>query len=76
MYFQYSELTVCESVQPGQTLCRDVRGTEYGGESAVCVYVICAFSFSLKYIDLDKKHYLNIDAFVFKNILILDRQYS
>jgi len=42
----------------------------------VCVYVICAFTFSLKFIDLDKKHYLNIHAFVYKDILILDRQYA
>ena len=64
------------SAQPGQKLCRDVRGTEYGEESAVCVYVICAFSFSLKYIDSNKKHYSNIHAFVYKDILILHRQYA
>jgi len=39
------------SVQPGQTLCQDVKGTEYGEESAVCIYIINAFSFLLKYID-------------------------
>jgi len=42
----------------------------------VCVYVICAFTFSFKFIDLDKKHYLNMHAFVYKDILILDRQYA
>ena len=31
------------SVQPGQTLCQDVRGTEYGEESTVCIYIVCAF---------------------------------
>ena len=51
------------SVQPGQTLCQDVRGTEYGEESAVCMYIIRAFSFSLKYIDLDQKHYLSTKIF-------------
>ena len=64
------------SVQPGQTLCQDVRGTEYGEESAVCMYIIRAFSFSLKYIDLDQKHYFNIQPFVYKDILSLDRQYA
>jgi len=64
------------SVQPGQTLCQDVRGTEYVEEGTVCIYTICAFSFSLKYIDLDKKHYFNIKAFVYKDILSLDRQYA
>ena len=76
VYFKYSELTLCETFQPGQTLCQDVRGTEYGEESAVCIYVIYAFSFSLKYIDLGKKHYFNIQAFVNKDILRLDRQYA
>ena len=61
------------SVQPGQTLCQDVRCTEYG-ESAVCIYTVRAFSFSLKYIDLDKKYYLNIQGFVYKDILSVDRQ--
>ena len=64
------------SVQPGQTLCQDVRGTEYGEESTVCIYTVCAFLFSLNYIDLDKKHYFNLHAFVYKDILSLDRQYT
>ena len=64
------------SAQPGQKLCRDVRGTEYGEESAVCVYVIRAFLFSLKYIDLNMKNNINIQAFVYRNILSLDRQYA
>ena len=63
------------SVQPGQTLCQDVRCTDYG-ESAVCIYTVRAFSFSLKYIDFDKKHYFNLQAFVYKYILSLDRQYA
>jgi hypothetical protein len=37
---------------------------------------MCAFSYSLKYIDLDKKHYFNTQAFVYKDILSLDRQYA
>jgi hypothetical protein len=64
------------SAQPGQKLCRDVRGTEYGEESAVCIYVMCVFSFSLKYIDLDKKHYFTIQVYVYKDILSLDRQFA
>jgi len=57
-------------------LCQDVRGTEYGEESTVCIYIVCAFLFLLKYIDLDKKHYFNLHAFVYKYILNLDRQYA
>jgi len=64
------------SVEPAQTLCQDVRGTEYGEESAVCVYIVHAFSISIKYIHLDKKHYCNIKAFVYKDILSVDRQYA
>jgi len=64
------------SVQLGETLCQDVRCTEYGEESAVCIYIVRAFSFSLKYIDLDKKYYLNIQGFVYKDILSVDRQYA
>jgi len=44
------------SVHPRQTLCQDVTGTEYSKEGAVCIYTGHAFSFSLKYIDLDKIH--------------------
>ena len=73
MYFQYSELTFCEC-QPGQTLCQDVRVTEYFEESAVCMYIVHAFSISLKYIDLEKRHYFNIKVFVYKVILSVDRQ--
>jgi len=76
VHFLYFELTFCESVQPCRTLCQDVRGIEHGEESAVCVYIVCAFLFSLKYINLDKKHYFNIRAFVYKVILSLDRQYA
>ena len=76
MYFQYSELTFCESVQPGEILCQDIRDTEYGEESAVCKYVVCAFSISLKYIDLDKKHYFNFQGFVYNDILSVERQYA
>ena len=75
MYFQYSELTFCEC-QPGQTLCHEVKGTEYVEESAVCIYIVRAFSISLKYIDLEKRHYFNIKAFVYKDILSVDRQYA
>jgi hypothetical protein len=57
-------------------LCQDVRGTEYGEESAVCKYIVCAFSFSLKYIDLDKKHYFNFQGFVYNDILCVKRQYA
>ena len=74
MYFQYSELTFC--VCPTSSLCQDVRCTEYGEESTVYIYIVRAFWFSLKYIDLDKKHYFNLQAFVYKDILSLDRQYA
>jgi hypothetical protein len=57
-------------------LCQDARGTEYGEESAVCVYIECAFLFSLKYINLDKKHYINIGAFVYKDVFSLDGHYT
>jgi len=40
------------------------------------MYIICAFSFSLKYIDLDKKFYFNMQSFVYKDILSLDRRYA
>jgi hypothetical protein len=33
-------------------LCQDVRGIEYGEENTIYVYIIRAFSFSLKYIEL------------------------
>ena len=42
----------------------------------IYIYIIGAFSFLLKYIDLDKKHYFDIQAFVYKDILSLDRQYA
>ena len=29
-----------------------------------------------KYVDFDKKHYFNIKAFVYKDILSVDRQYA
>jgi len=64
------------SFQPGQTLCQDVRGTEYVQESAVFTYTVCAFSFSLKYIVLIQKYYFNLQAFVCKDILSVDRQYA
>jgi len=76
VYFLYFELTFCESVQPDRTLCQDVRGCEQSEESAVCVYIVRAFLFSLKYINLDKKYYFNIRAFVYKVILSLLRQYA
>jgi len=57
-------------------LCQDVKGTEYGEESAVCIYIVCAFSVSLKYIDLDKKHYFNLQGFVYNDILSVDKQYA
>jgi hypothetical protein len=57
-------------------LCQDVRGTEYGEESAVCNYIVCALSVSLKYIDLDKKHFFNLQGFVYNDILRVDRQYA
>jgi hypothetical protein len=42
----------------------------------VCIYTACASSFSLKYIDLDKKNYFNIQAFFYKVILSVGRQYE
>jgi hypothetical protein len=39
-----------------------VRGTEYAEENTIYIYIVCVFSFSLKYIDLHKKHYFNIQA--------------
>jgi hypothetical protein len=56
--------------------CQDIRGTEYAEESTIYIYIVCVFSFSLKYINLDKKYYLNIQEFVYKDILILDRRYA
>ena len=44
------------NVHCGQTLCQDVRGTEDDVESAVCIYIMRAFLFSLTYIVLHKKH--------------------
>ena len=40
------------------------------------IYIRRAFLFTSKYIDLDMKHYVNIQAFVYKNILSLDREYA
>jgi len=40
------------------------------------IYIVCAFWFSLKYIDLDKKHYFKVHPFVCRDILRLDRQYA
>jgi len=40
------------------------------------VYIIHALPCSLKYIDLDTKHYFNIQPFVYRDILSLDRQYA
>jgi hypothetical protein len=57
-------------------LCQDVRCTEYGEKNAVCIYTVCAFSFPKNYIDLNKKYYFNIKAFVYKDILSLDGQYA
>jgi hypothetical protein len=54
--------------------CQGIRGIEYAEKSTMYIYIICAFSFSLKYIVLDTKHYFNIQAFVYKDILSLDRQ--
>ena len=69
-------MTFCESLQLGETLCQDIRGTEYGEESAVCIYIVRAFSVSLKCIDSDKKHYFNLQGFVYNDILSVDRQYA
>jgi hypothetical protein len=55
---------------------KDVRGTEYSEESTIYIYIVCALSFSLKYINLYKKHYFNKQEFVYKVILSLDRQYA
>jgi len=38
--------------------------------------IVDDFLCSLKYIDLDKKHYFNLQAFIYKDILSLDRQYA
>ena len=51
------------SAQLYQTLCQDVTRTEYGEESIVCIFIVRAFSISLKYIDLNKKHY-----FIFRHL--------
>jgi hypothetical protein len=40
------------------------------------LHMILAVSFSLKYIDLDKKHYLRLHTFVYRDVLSLDRQYA
>ena len=40
------------------------------------IYIVCAFWFSLKYIDLDNKHYFKVQPFVYRDILSLDRQYA
>ena len=42
----------------------------------VCVYIIRSFLFSLKYINMDKKHYFSLRVFACKDILNLDRQYE
>jgi len=42
----------------------------------VCLYIVCAFSLSLKCIDLVKKQYLKLQAFFYKDILGLDREYA
>ena len=65
-----------ESLSNLVTHFQDVRCTEYGEESAVCIYNVCVFWFSLNCIDLDKKYYFNIQAYVYKDILSLDRQYA
>lgn len=75
MYFQYSELTFCESAQPVRTLCQDVRVLKTV-RKVLCAYVLYVLSDFQKYIDLDKKHYFNIQAFVCKDILNLARQYA
>ena len=51
------------SAQVYQKLCQDVTGTEYGEESVVCIFIVRAFSISLKYIDLNEKHY-----FIFRHL--------
>jgi hypothetical protein len=70
------ELTFCESLQAGETLCHYVMGTEYSQESAVCIYILRAFLISLKYIDLDKKYYFNLHEFIYEDTLSLERQYA
>jgi len=70
VYFQYSELTFCESVQPGQTLYEDIRGTEYGEENTMYVYIIRAFSFSLKYIELGSSDVTHVASTVDGNEVI------
>ena len=42
----------------------------------MCIYIRRDFLFVLKYIDLDMKHYINVQAFDYKNILSLDSQYA
>jgi len=40
------------------------------------VYNIHALPYSLKYIDLDNKHYFKVHPFVYRDILSLARQYA
>jgi len=40
------------------------------------VYILHALPYSLKYIDLDKKHYFKVHPFVYRDILSLARQYA
>jgi len=40
------------------------------------VYDIHALPYSLKYIDLDNKHYFKVHPFVYRDILSLARQYA
>ena len=40
------------------------------------VYIIHALPYSLKYIDLDNKHYFKVHPFVYRDILSLARQYA
>ena len=42
----------------------------------MCIYIVRAFSISLKYLDLDKKHYFNLQGFVYNDILSVERQYA
>jgi hypothetical protein len=45
-------------------MCQDVRGTEYGEEITIYVYIVRALSFSLKYIELgssDEPHVASTD---------------
>ena len=42
----------------------------------MCVYTVCAFPYSLKYIDLEKKYYFNLHEFIYEDTLSLERQYA